>query len=677
MREYYVRNTENIVERLQQITALREEDKVLVHVEAGRYFLNDTIELTGIKNLEIHGEGQVYFDGGIVIPEKEVKDYNEKIKYVDLKPYRISFGEYGNRGLGREYINAPNELFINGEAYEVARYPKKETIPYLEGDVIDGGSTPRDKEFDMRCAVIRCRDERIKNWSAAKDAYLGGLPNYSWADDVIKIAQIDAKNQTITTSQPHLYGFKASGCSSWYIVNLFEELTEAGEYFVDREKEVLYFIPKTDLKGALIQLSIMDKVMVACENSHNIIIEGIIFENTRNSGIYIEGGENVQVKNCIFRNLGILAVQVGQGAEPQPHGKVTRHGTERAEGVPLPKPISREMGSWYSYLYEFAAWDNHAGKNHVIENCSIHHTGAGGIMLSGGSRKQLIPGNNKVYNCEFYQVNRLDRTYKAAVNIMGVGNVVSHCELYDMPGMAIYLHGNDHIVEFNKIHEVVKEVSDAGAIYMGRDMSEVGNIFRNNYIYNIFNSIEEGFGVCAIYFDDFSIFNAVYDNFFYNIHGGGYDVITHNSGGMLSFHNNFIIDCIPSINPDHKSNAYIRMHHDPLTMIRVHTIDENDMHGVDITSKVYRERYPYLYETYKNDARYEWMYYNNRILHNQYKIFVDGKRGDFTQKEEYFKGYYNPYEFLRRSDIVMGYENDLIPPHRVDFKSIGKEIIDK
>ena len=673
MKEYYIRNTEDIQERLKQITALREEDKVFVHVEAGRYFLKDTIELTRVKNLEIHGEGQVYFDGGILISETEVKDYDDKIKYVDLKPYGICLGEYGNRGLGREYINAPNELFINGDAYSVARYPKKGAISYQEGDVIDGGSSPRLKEFDMRCAVVRCQDERIKRWSKARDAYLGGLPNYTWADDVIKIAQIDVASQTITTSQPHLYGFKANGWSNWYIVNLFEELTEAGEYYLDREREVLYFIPKTEIKSALIQLSVLDKVMIACEDSQNIIIEGIIFENTRNSGIYIEGGENVQIKNCIFRNLGILAVQMGQGAEPQPHGKVTRHGTDRAEGVPIPKPMSREMGSWYSYLYEFPAWDNCAGKNHLIENCCIHHTGAGGILLSGGNRKKLIPGNNKVHNCEFYQVNRLDRTYKAAVNIMGVGNVISHCEMYDMPGSAIYLHGNDHIIEFNKIHEVVKEVSDAGAIYMGRDMSEVGNVFRNNYFYNITNTIKTGYGACAIFFDDFSIFNAVYDNFFYNIHGGGFPVVEHNSGGMLSFHNNFVIDCFPSVNPNCKSNAYIHMHEDPLAMTRVHTIDEKNMHGVDITSEVYRNKYPYLYETYKNDKQFEWMYYNNEILSSKSSIFEDGENGDFTQVEYLYSADYK-YCHHRHTDVVMGYEKDLVPPHRVEFKTIGKVV---
>ena len=669
MLEYYIKSCENISEEIAEILNSVDEECV-IHIGAGRYFLKDTIEICNKKNIKLLADGEVIFDGGVILKNSDIKDYDEKIKYIDLKPYHLNIGEYGNRGMARNYINAPNELFVDGEAYSVSRYPKHENIPFLDGDILDGGNIPRWKDYGFRGAKIRCRDERIKKWANAKDAYLGGMPKSSWADDCIKIKSIDAGHGIIETSQPHLYGFAVTGHSGWYIVNLLEEVTEPGEYYIDIQKEILYFIPQKDVSDSMLQISNLDTVMVAIENSGNVEIEGIIFENARNSGIYIEGGQAVKVRNCEFRNLGVLAVQIGQGAKPQVHGLTTCHGEHSAD-APKPEPISREMGAWYSYLYEFSAWDNHAGENHMVENCKIHHTGAGGMLLSGGNRKKLTAGNNRVHNCEFYQCNRLDKTYKAAVNLMGVGNIVSHCEIYDMPSMAIYLHGNDHVIEYNKIHDVVKEVSDAGAIYMGRDMSEVGNVFRNNYIYNLSNSLDTGLGVSAIYFDDWAVFNAVYDNFFYNIQGGGFCVISHTCGGLLSFHNNFVIDCVPGIQPDNKSNSYINMHRNPLAMQRVHTTDPSDMHGVDITSERYREKYPYLYETYKNDARYEWMYYNNILLYHKYDIFVDGRNGDFTQVESFGKTYRDEYDWMRRTDVIMGYDNDLVLKHPVEFKTIG------
>ncbi len=666
---------------LRSFSAILEKTRALdgektVIIENGRYSFTETLELDG-RDSNTHfvaeSKGGVVFDGGVVLDNSKIEDYKDGIKKIDLSDLKTELGELGNRGFRRAYTNAPNELFIDSKAQSLARYPKKGIILYEEKDIVDSGSVPRNADYSCRPAVLKLDAERIKKWKNAKHAYLGGYPCQAWADECVKIAHIDAENGTVTTEQPHLFAYKFTHHSGYFVVNLLEELTDEGEYYVDIDEKVLYFKPMADvdLKTATLQLSVMDKVMVAIEGATNVSFEGITFENTRNSGVYIEGGDSCVIKNCIFRNMGIMAVQIGQGATPLEHGLNDCHGLHAPNAKPF-APVSREMGSWNEYIYEFAAWDNNGGKNHSVEGCKIYDCGAGGILLGGGNRKNLIPASNRVHNCEFWSVNRFDRTYKAAVQIMGVGNKISHCHMHDLPSMAICVHGNDHIIEFNDIHHAVTETSDAGAIYMGRDMSEVGNIFRNNYIHDIENTIESGLGACAIYFDDWDIFNAVYDNFFYNIKGGGFCVIHHTCGGLLSFHNNFIIDCLPGIQPDNKSNAYIYMHRDLLAMKRVHTVDENNMGGVDITSEAWRTKYPYLYEVYKNDARPEWMYYNNLFVYHKYDAFVDAKNGDFTQAAWFgAPSHRDEYDWQRRTDVVMGYENDLVPPHRVDFKSIG------
>lgn len=639
-----------------------------VKLPAGRYFLTETIRLQGKKNLVIEAEEGVTFDGGIVIPKEQVETVSGNLKMVDLSGYSIELSEYGMRGFCRAYTNSQNELFVNGKPYTVSRYPKEDVFTYQEGDIKDCGSAPREGDFTNRSAVINVHDEKVLSFAEEEDLYLAGCPMHSWADDCIKIEKIDREEKTITTMGPHNYGFRATGHSHWYLLNCFGALSEPGEYYINRQEQKLYFICDEEIE--MLQLSVIGTPMLWIEDCENVTVSGITFENSRNTAIYMEGGEKVTIKNCIFRNLGILAIQMGQGACEYPYAFCSHHG-ERAGWVEMPKPVSGSMGSWYEYLYEFAAWDNHAGCNHLIENCKIYDTGSGGILLSGGNRKKLTPGNNRVHNCEIFRVNRLDKKYRGGVNVMGVGNKISHCEFYDMPSMAIYLHGNDHIVEFNKIHHVVKETSDAGAIYMGRDMSEVGNVFRNNYISHLRNKYPTDGGVCAIYFDDWAIFNAVYDNFFYDIEGGDFCVIHHTCGGLLSFHDNFVIDCVPGINPDNKSNAYIRMHKDALSMTRVHTRDEEDIHGVDVTSDIYRKKYPYLYDVYKNDARPEWMYYNNHISYHGYGLFVDAAKEDFTQVEGFGKFYRDEFDWMRRSDAVMGYDNELVPTHRVDFQSIG------
>ena len=53
--------------------------------------------------------------------------------------------------------------------------------------------------------------------------------------------------------------------------------------------------------------------------------------------------------------------------------------------------------------------------------------------------------------------------------------------------MAIHLHGNDHLVERNEIHDVCLETDDSGAIYLGQDPTYRGNRVRHNFIHDIGN----------------------------------------------------------------------------------------------------------------------------------------------------------------------------------------------
>ena len=656
----------------------RKCDGATVFVEEGRYFFTDTFELSKEdSNTTYKALGKVYFDGGVVIDNSDIKDYDGKIKVVDLSKYDINIGEYGARGFRRSYTNSGNELFVNSDAYVVARYPKKGLIKFKEGDIIEPGSNVKDGDYSQKCAVLKLGKENVSKWKDAKDAYIGGYPAHAWADDCMKIAEYDTENGTITTIQPHLFSYRVTGHSGWYIVNLIEELTEEGEYYVDTANKKLYFIPKCDIKDAFIQLSSLDKVMIAIEDANNVTIEGITIENSRNSGIYIENGDSCTIKDCVFRNLGIIAIQFGQGAEPQPHGLNNCHG-KRAESVPVPKPISREAGSNHEYLYEFAAWDNNAGTNHLVSGCHIYNMGAGGILLSGGNRKTLTPANNTVYNCHIHHVNRLDQTYRACVDIKGVGNSIKNCEIHDTPSIAILLHGNDHIIEYCKIYRTCTENSDSGAIYMGRDPSEVGNIIRYNFIYDIINTIPTGLGVAAIYFDDYSIYNCVYGNFFYNIVSGGtvwFSTVYHNGGGMTTIANNIFIDCKPGLNPNSRTNSHDFMHTDPIGIMRT-SAKEDDMHGVDVTSNIYKEKYPYLYKTYTEDYHPDKKFWHNLTLFEQYGFFEDQDPTHLNFKFAascYEKsGLFNwcgPDQ--RVTDEVFGIYNENRKMEAVDFEKIG------
>lgn len=678
------------------VKTLKKDQNITVFLRGGRYFFEESLVFdetdSGNENCTItyqaYPNETVYFDGGVVfdganakcVSDQEIrnriidKKALEHILELDLSEAVKDFADYGTRGFRRPYVPAQNELFIDAESYEAARYPNsgQEEIPLKA--VIDSGSKPYSKEFDMRPPTFVYEDSRCDLWSKAKDFYVSGLFNWCFADDTLKVANLDTEKKTITTVLPHLPGMQAQPWTCWHAVNLLEEIDVPGEYYVDRETQKVYFYPKKDISSSIIQISVLAQPMVVMENASFIELNGITFENARGTGVYIERGQNCVIRNSVLRNLGMVAVQIGQGATPLPEGQHTAHG-EFADGVQPPVGQSRVIGSWHEKLYQHAAWNNEGGKNHGVVNCEIYNCGAGGILLGGGDRKSLTPANNYVENCEIYRVNRLDQTYKAGINLSGVGNRIANCEIYDLPGFAIYLHGNDHIIEYNKIHDVINNVSDAGAIYMGRDLSEVGNEIRYNFIYNIFGlKIKEG-GACAVYFDDFCSFNAVYENYFYNIKPSTpispFGTIFWNCGGQTSVNNNIFLDCTLALTPKESGTRGIQklIHTDALHNKRVHTTDENDFSGVDVTSEVYKKKYPYLYELYEGTYHDSPMIWSNLVINGNYEHFRDFKNLDLTLTDDKL----SIYQFRYVYDILMGIEEDIVSFHIVDFNKIGRK----
>ncbi len=665
-----------------------------VYLAGGRYFIKKKIELNeryrGLSILAREGETPI-FDGGAVVSPSLVKEIPENIKERIIDPkakdkiMEISFGAhelegiYGTRGFCRPCVNSQNELFIDGEPFNITAYPRFEdkAINLTEKNIIESGSIPRNSDFECKNAKIAFEHERIKLWKNANSAYVFGYFGSSYADDTIRIT-LDTKERTFTTALPHLYGFTPGEGHSYRIINLLEEISRPGEYFTDTENGKIYFYPRREItEKSLIQVSLLGDVMFSLKNAINVTISGIIFENSRSTAVYIEGGEGCKITDCIFRNLGVMGIQIGQGAEPMIDGCHNGHGVFKNKESTV-VPISEQMGSWYSYLYANAAWNNQGGRNHKISNCSIYDTGCGGMLLSGGDRKTLAPAGNVVENCSFTRNNRINRSYVPSVNLMGVGNKVTHCEFYDLPSTAIHIHGNDHDISYNRIHDVVKDVSDMGAIYIGRDCSEVGNRIHHNFIYDLKSSYELGWGICAVYVDDNAIYNSIYCNYFYNIKSIGrtyFRVLHFNIGGMTSVFNNFFIDCNNNFTPEHPNCGYDAMH-DPskIHCIRVSTRDPMDFRGVDITSKIWKKKYPYLYKTYKKGFNAGTVFYNNIFtggIEFDYNKFANHRALDFRFSDIGLKEFSQKKSQARITDVIEGIKDEYVPFIIPDFENIG------
>ena len=527
---------------VRKILAKEKNISISVYFRGGDYFIKNSVVFDSLDSgtgdnpvtYSSYNNEPVSFSGGISIPVKytvSVKDdlvlnrfpatAKNKILQIDLKKLGIkNFGTLTPRGFARPYQPAPMELFCNKGVMHLARYPNDTLIPL--GKVLDAGSIPRNGDFSHRGGKFYFSTNQPDRWTAAKDIWISGFFRYGYADDAVQIADLDLKNKIISTKQETLYGFESGkNFQRWFAYNLLEEIDSPGEYYIDRISGVLYFYrPEQELKT--IDVSMLEEPLVQLKNTSFIHFNGINFECSRGMGVYIEKGNDNRIDNCVFRNLGIVGVCVGKGIEPFAELTLESDG----------QPASAKLGSLMNYVYNHTTFDREAGTGHMISNCEIYNTGSGGISLGGGDRLTLKKGNNQVVNCSIHDFNRLDRSYKAGINIDGVGNVIRNCEIFNCPGSAILLHGNDHLIEYNSIHHAVKDGDDMGAIYYGRDPSEYGNKVQYNFFHHIGN--DHGL-IVSVYHDDGACGMEVTGNIFYKagmrsvLIGGGSDNVYRNN----------------------------------------------------------------------------------------------------------------------------------------------------
>jgi hypothetical protein len=156
--------------------------------------------------------------------------------------------------------------------------------------------------------------------------------------------------------------------------------------------------------------------------------------------------------------------------------------------------------------------------------------------------------------------------------------------------MALSAGGNDHVIEYNEIHNVVYESGDAGAYYVGRDWTQRGNILRYNYWHNIVGAT--GYGGMTIYLDDQHSGHKIYGNIFERcaqavfIGGGDDNVVT----------NNVFIDCWRAAHIDNRGMGWQKAAtDDPNGTLRTR------FRSMPVDSELWVQKYPNLQGTLEDE----------------------------------------------------------------------------
>ncbi|MDC8786686.1 right-handed parallel beta-helix repeat-containing protein [Roseateles koreensis] len=440
--------------------------------------------------LEISGAGaSTVLSGAVVIPNwnrapthlpsRVSAKARSKIWLADVKallPNRLP--QATPRGYGLPIMPMTAELFVGTTIQPIASWPDsgfgKIAVPKYSG-------APMSTTFSIE-------GRSAADWQDEPDLRAHGFWQYDWADQNYIVDSVDASKNTLTlagTGSP--YGIKAG--QRVRIENSLHELDSPGEWYLDRNTKIIYWIPPVGFNGQDTEISITPNIF-NIENSNGIHITNLSIEKLTGDGIQVNNSSNIHINQVNIRLTGNRALTIEDS--------------------------------------------NNSG----INNCNIEDNGEGGITISGGNRKTLQAAMNFVKNCSITRYSRLAKTMKPAIQMEGVGHQILSNTISDAPHMAIYFKGNDHLIAKNEIFNVVNETGDAGAIYVGRDYTVEGTVIENNFFHDIKTRLG-GAEVKGVYIDDQASGITVRSNTFARVQqpvfiGGGRDNVIENNLFFMS-----------------------------------------------------------------------------------------------------------------------------------------------
>jgi parallel beta-helix repeat protein len=451
-------------------------------------YQNETVRFTGGRAIEGFG---VIRDSTVLARIKP--QYRDSILVADVRSMGITdFGVMPNR----------MNLFFNGSRMPLSRFPNRGwlkigVVPQDAGPVLNEGDKKVIKNglpAGRHCGRFRFDEDAPLHWAPSGDIWMHGFFVWDWRDAYQRVEHFDTASRMVFPAAPHHhYGYQQG--QRYCFLNVLEELDSPGEWMLDEAHGLVYFWPPVPLRSGEVTVSLLKEPMIMLRSASHVQIRNIVFEASRACAVKIRGGTRNLVAGCTVRNIDNDTSIVVDG-----------------------------------------------GTSNGVRGCDIYDIGSTGIRIVGGDRRTLTSAGNFAINNHITRFGGILHTFNGGIFLSGVGDTVSHNLIHDGPSSGIQYYGNDHLIEYNEIHDLSHESGDVGGINTGADYSEMGTVIRYNYIHDT-HGIGEG-GFRAIYLDLPGSNTTIYGNILANVDIG----VFFNSGRDNIVQNNIFFNCHPSVN---------------------------------------------------------------------------------------------------------------------------------
>ena len=499
-----------------------------VWIRGGRYFLKTPLrfgpEDSGPTTYAAYPGEEPVFDGGTVVTGWE----EETVNGVKAWVADVSALLGDDRG-------EVHSLFVNGRRAVRPRLPKEgffwmAEAPHVpDGQLFDGADRFRAKPGD------------IQEWHRLTGVDV--IVMHFWVEERMPIWEFDAETGWVRSFHRSIFVLKddVHNCpAKYYVENVFEALTEPGEWYLDHQardgNSKLYYIPK---EGETTQ----NTTVVAPYAKQLLRLAGDLDGGRPVSGLCFRG---LSFENTDWSDETHFGKWIDPDLPPDQYRKrdsyrhfVVANGADpHQEYAAMPQAAFHVPATITFQGAENCAFENcrlaHVGgygvelqegcfANRIVGN-TITDLGAGGLKLDGADAEGnplWRNGNNRLTDNHIYDGGHAYLSACGIALIHSFGNEVSHNHIHDFYYTGIscgWIWGfadnvsKDNRIEKNHIHDLGKGVlSDMGGIYtLG---VQPGTVLRGNLIHDIEKA---NYGGWAIYPDEGSSHILIENNVCYN-----------------------------------------------------------------------------------------------------------------------------------------------------------------